>query len=71
MENLTQRLIILDINTIKRNTQKVIKEKPNKISYGRGKAASEQHRETEIEKHMALDEAIQQLNSECPTQNII
>lgn len=32
MENLTQRLIIVDINTIKRTTRKVIKEKPNKTS---------------------------------------
>lgn len=79
MKNLTQRLIILDINTIKRTTQKVIKEKPNKISCGprRGKATSDRardrnrNRETKIEKHMALDVAIQQLNSEFRTQNII
>lgn len=32
MENLTRRLIIVDINTIKRTTREVIKEKPNKTS---------------------------------------
>lgn len=56
MENLTQRLIILDINTIKRTTQKVIKEKPNKI------LRIERAKEEKIEKHMAVDRAIQQLN---------
>lgn len=59
---LTQRLIMLDINTIKRTTQIVIKEKPNKIL---------RTGQSEIEKHMAVDRAIQQLNSttDSRTQN--
>lgn len=51
MENLTLRLIIVDINTIKRTTRKVIKEKPNKTT---------EEKEKETEKHMARD---RELNS--------
>lgn len=69
MENLTQRLIILDIITIKRkNYRKVIKVKANKISYGfMTEEKIERVRETnkeKIVKHMALVREIQQLNSD-------
>lgn len=50
MENLTQRLIIVDINTIKRTTQKVIKVKPNKISYGPGRSKQVNRTERVTEK---------------------